>query len=250
MKQPNLVKTITDLGLSENEAKVYLAALALGSTTVLQISRKASVKRTTVYPVLESLKTKGLITSQAYGFKKRYVAEDPEKLKEILNAKRNNLQESLPLLASIQKLTTTEGISKFYEGLPAIKTLYDSVLSTLEENDDYLIIGNHEIWYNLDPVYFRSFMERRSQIALAKNIETKLLLQDSELSRIRKEKDNYPDETIKIIPKNITIDTNLVITPRQLIIHQMKGKEVAIVIENPYIIETHRQIFNVLWEMS
>ena len=36
---------LQQLGLSEKEAKVYLASLELGSTSVLEISKKAGLKR-------------------------------------------------------------------------------------------------------------------------------------------------------------------------------------------------------------
>lgn len=250
MKQLNLTKTLIDLGLTENEAKVYLTMLSMGQSTVLQISRKTIIKRPTVYTIIESLKTKGLVTIQAFGFKKRYIAEDPDKLKEILNYKKEKLMESLPILASLKKITAEEEVSKYYEGLSAIKSLYDTILSRLEENDDYLVIGNPEFWYNLDPAYFQNFAKRRLQIAKTKNMKIKLLLQNTDYAKKLKETENYPFEMIKLLPEKISIEASLAITPRQLIIHQTKGQDVAIVIENPSIIETLRQIFTVLWEMN
>lgn len=250
MKKFNLVKTLTDLGLTENEANVYLAMLKLGQATILQIARKTNIKRPTVYTIIESLRAKGLVAVQAYGFKKRYIAEDPDRLKEILHYKKEKLLESLPILSAMKKFTGEEGVSKYYEGLPAIKSLYDSVLHRLEESDDYLVIGNPDFWYDLDPVYFQSFADRRVQVAKSKNARIMLLLQESDLAKKLKETENYPVEVIKMLPKNISIKASLAITPRQLIIHQTKGQDVAVVIENPSIIETMREIFNVLWEMS
>ena len=51
---------LQDAGLSETEAKIYLAALELGQTSVSRIARKSGIKRTTIYLSLENLMEKGL----------------------------------------------------------------------------------------------------------------------------------------------------------------------------------------------
>ena len=58
MKNDKLVKILENLGLSDNEARVYLASLSLGSTTIMKIAQTAEIKRTTVYSVIDSLKQK------------------------------------------------------------------------------------------------------------------------------------------------------------------------------------------------
>lgn len=93
MKTNKLFTTLTNLGLTEKEAKVYLANLALGPTTILQITRGAELKRTTVYSIIESLKQKGLINIEARGFKKLFVAENPERLESILEEKNNKIKK-------------------------------------------------------------------------------------------------------------------------------------------------------------
>ncbi len=54
---------LKNAGLSENEAKVYLAALELGETSVYRLAKKSLVKRTTTYLAVETLKEKGLMNS-------------------------------------------------------------------------------------------------------------------------------------------------------------------------------------------
>jgi|SRR3989344_829968 len=55
-------KELQALGLSEKEAKVYLAALVLGPDTVQNIAKKAGINRPTAYLQIESLKEKGIIS--------------------------------------------------------------------------------------------------------------------------------------------------------------------------------------------
>ena len=47
--------TLTQLGLSEKEADVYLAALELGMAPASVIAKKSRIKRTTVHEILKRL---------------------------------------------------------------------------------------------------------------------------------------------------------------------------------------------------
>ncbi len=69
MKKASL-KLLINLGLTETEARVYLAGITLGPATVSSIAQKANVKRTTVYPAIRTLKKKGLMSVDIHGMKK------------------------------------------------------------------------------------------------------------------------------------------------------------------------------------
>ena len=56
----NYIQDLQQIGLTEKEAKVYLAALELGEKAVQVIAQKAGVNRATTYFILESLIEKGL----------------------------------------------------------------------------------------------------------------------------------------------------------------------------------------------
>jgi len=48
-----MINELEKLGLNEKEARVYLALLELGESNIQGLSAKSSVKRTTVYDILE-----------------------------------------------------------------------------------------------------------------------------------------------------------------------------------------------------
>ncbi|KXJ98680.1 MAG: Sugar-specific transcriptional regulator TrmB [Parcubacteria bacterium OLB19] len=65
-----LLVILNKIGLTDNESRVYLASLQLGPAKVAQLSRISNVKRTTIYPIVESLHRKGLIFEKEVGLKK------------------------------------------------------------------------------------------------------------------------------------------------------------------------------------
>lgn len=84
---------LTKLGLSDKEAAVYLAALALGAGPVQPIARRAQVARATTYLVLESLMKRGLVTQYEEGKKTVFVAEPPQQLAQLLEKQESVIQE-------------------------------------------------------------------------------------------------------------------------------------------------------------
>src|SRR4030042_5728303 len=95
---------LQEIGLTEKEAKIYLAAWELGETTIQRIAKKSGVKRATIYRIAEELKKKGLVVS----YKKRsgtvYFAESPKKLNEKIQARANLMANILPNMLAITNL--------------------------------------------------------------------------------------------------------------------------------------------------
>ena len=77
-------KELQHLGLSEKEARVYIASLELGADTAQHIAQKATINRATTYVQIEALKKKGLMSEFEKGKKTLYVVESPDRLQSLL----------------------------------------------------------------------------------------------------------------------------------------------------------------------
>ena len=120
--------TLEQLGLTGKRADIYLAALELGSSTVLEIAKKAALKRTTCYDVLLDLQEKGYIFETIKGKKRLFLAEDPEKIQKMLQAKESLFSEILPQLKSIYNIKGTKPKIRFYEGKVGLREVYADTL--------------------------------------------------------------------------------------------------------------------------
>ncbi len=110
------------LGLSEKEVEVYLSALNLGSGTVLQISQRVGIPRTTVYSHVKTLITRGLMKGRDRFGKVYYESENPEKLKKIFEEqereilrKKELLENLLPELESLYSLAKDRPSVRFFD---------------------------------------------------------------------------------------------------------------------------------------
>ena len=244
MNKNKLLKTLLDWGLSPNEAAVYTSTLALGSASVGKVAAQANLKRSTVYGVLDTLKQKGLIAVEVRGLKQVFVAESPEMLLQIAESRKKELEDNLPGLLGLYSNDSKSDTIKYYEGVRAVRSVYEQLLSGCQPGDDYLVISNQEQWYNLDEEYAQKFVERRAKLRL--NI--RMLLQDSETAqRFKKFERNY-NLSVRILPNDTEIHTNLVITPQRVVVQQLTFPIVALVIENKSIIQMHQQLFGIIWD--
>jgi sugar-specific transcriptional regulator TrmB len=240
---PKTAEVLEGLGLSDNEAKVYISMLSLGSATVAAIAKAANVKRTTIYNVLDSLAEKGLSRIDVKGLKRLYVAEHPKKLENIIENRKANLAALYPELEALYNLKGGESFIKYYEGNDSVRNAYFDLLGSLQHNDEFLVVGNPDRWEEINASFASDFIKKRN----TQKLQIRMLLTDSELARKYKKFERNFSEEIKLLPEDSKIETNLVITPRRILVQQMSRPVIVIVIENGSIIRMHRELFNIIW---
>lgn len=141
---------IKNLGLEESEAKVYLALLELGPSTVSEITKKAGITRTLGYHVLEKLGWDGLADrASGVGAKIKYSAKHPRQLLQFIKNKRNTWERrlgeaegQLPQLVSLFKVAD-KPIIHYKEGMDGVKSIFEE---TLESKTEIMSILDIEGW--------------------------------------------------------------------------------------------------------
>lgn len=143
--------------MREIEARTYLEALALGPTTVLKLAAQTGIaRRTTLYSVIELLQQRGLISIEFVGFKKRFIAAPPTQIEFMLNRQRERLQQALPDLEALYNFTGDESSLKYYQGLEAVKGVYEQLIQDIRPHEDYLIVSDLRRWLDQDErLFFR-----------------------------------------------------------------------------------------------
>ncbi len=244
MTKKQLLRLLTDLGLSEPEACIYLASLSLGSSTIMKLASEANIKRTTAYSLIEHLQRKGLMRTELRGFKKKFAAASPDTLESMLDQQRQKLHHALPDLQALYTMESGESVIRQYEGLEATKGIYEQLLKDVRPHDDYLILSNPELTFKIATDFFQDFIQRRAKL----DIKIRMLAQDSPFARERQRFQKNHNEIIKILPPGTKLSTNLVIIPKYVVIHQMVPPIFAIVIENKNVIQMHREQFEIMWK--
>src|SRR3989344_6643452 len=135
-----MLERLKNIGLSDNEAKVYLAMLELGLSPVIEIARKAEINRPTAYVQIESLKKKGLVSTQVKGKKHLFIAESPARLEFYLDSELKDVEQKKDelgkVLPDLEKLFTSAGSRpsvRLFEGKEGLLAMRDIFLKSGEE---------------------------------------------------------------------------------------------------------------------
>lgn len=115
-------------GLDEKQAKIYLACLELGKAKAPTIARKAEIKRTTTYGILDELVGMGLVSVIIKGKSRLFKAEDPQVIVELLESRKKQITEILPQLRDVFTNFQIRPTIQFFEGREGIKRIYEDSL--------------------------------------------------------------------------------------------------------------------------
>jgi HTH-type transcriptional regulator, sugar sensing transcriptional regulator len=91
MFEENLIKSLTNFGMSEREAKIYLALLASPESSASDLQRVSGVVRSKIYEILHQMVARGYCIDRVEGRNRFYNAVDP---KVLLDIAKSNLDES------------------------------------------------------------------------------------------------------------------------------------------------------------
>lgn len=126
-----LISHIEELGLSNKEARVYVACLKIGPSAVQRIADQSGIKRVTTYVILESLVGMGMVSQSIKGKKTYFVAEDPSNLKRLLEKREKELigqkasfAKILPQLQGLKTVPKELPEVKFYDGQDGVLSLF------------------------------------------------------------------------------------------------------------------------------
>lgn len=135
-----IIKELEEFELSTNEAKIYLASLKLGPSSVQKIAARATMNRVTAYGIAEALIKKGFLYEVLKSKRRQIAPYPPMKLYDVLSRRQeqlrrqeHHLEKLIPLLKSVDAENTTETKVKYYEGNEGMKNWASDSLTSKGE---------------------------------------------------------------------------------------------------------------------
>lgn len=130
---------LVKIGLHEKEALAYLSLLELGPASVVALSKKSGLKRTTLYEILESLGKRGLISETAFGRRTRFVAESPEKFFALKREELDTLRRLMPTLEALRNVAIEKPSLQFFHGRDGIEHVFSDMIRNTNPVHDKLL---------------------------------------------------------------------------------------------------------------
>ncbi len=242
---------LESLGLSPNEAKMYEALVEKGESSISDIATVSQTHRRNAYDAIKRLIEKGLVFEIFSGSGNKYNAVEPDKLKEILSEKEENLSAALPDLKQKFHKRIAPEEAYIYRGLEGQKNIFRDILRV---NEDNFGIGAKGEWF--DPrlkiareTFFREANRKKMKFFMLYDFEIK-----------QKAKDfikQWPGSLeCRFLPKEFSTNSNIhifgdyVVSYAGLGLFKNPDDGVIFVIHSKGLAESYRKWFWFMWKKS
>ncbi len=242
-KYPQLVATLTNLGIKESEVMVYLTVLEQGQVTILSLSRTTGIKRGTVYEITGRLMDRGFVKTTLSGKRRFLVAEDPRILTAKFKEYSDTLSSQLPQLLALQNVNENKPKITYYEGEDEVWQIYEDTIRTGQPILSYTSVIDI---YNLllDPKKVEEYIRRRVE----KKIPVRVIALESDVSRLWAKRAKEELREIKLIPKETyNFSADVEIYGNKVAIVSFKEDIFGIVIESEQIAQMQKMAFELMW---
>lgn len=231
------------IGLSKNEATIYLALLDLGPSRISQVSRKTSIHRPLIYKALPSLLEKKLITQSKRAKGTFYIAEPPNRLETLFDDLKLDFFEILPDLEDSYSSNEQKPKVRFLEGKDGTKRTFDDVVRSLKTGDTfYRFSSNRDGQEKKDKYVPRIYRKMRDAKKLQREVITN--------SQTSVHKTPKLDRFAKVMPPDFGSFehnvTEIIYGDRVAFIDY--NSETSMIIESKNIARFQEQIFKTLYK--
>jgi sugar-specific transcriptional regulator TrmB len=233
---------LKELGLTDNEIRIYLLLLEYGMMNPYEISQKLGLHRGYVYVALERMQEKEVVNVILKENKKYYQATSPENLVELLKFKLESFQKIVPDLTKLMRLKKEETRVELHKGKRVYRTLLKDMIASLKKNEEACLIGIDEdvLITEVEPIYLKQYLNTIK----SKNIKEKIIIKTG-AKKLENPNLQYKELDEKYIGKTAQIIYN-----DKIAIFILGTPYYLIIIENKEVAETYRKQFNLLWSIA
>jgi HTH-type transcriptional regulator, sugar sensing transcriptional regulator len=234
---------LENIGLTQNEAKIYILLNKQNTKTVGELVKNIEIHRSRIYDALERLIKKGLVNFVTINKVKHYSALPPEKLLDLLETKKEKIQEIIPNLKQLQQKQETNQRIQAYQGINGIKILLKETLNAKE----YVVFGApQESIKILSKTYWKNYNQKLNE----QKITTKMIFDENLRNWSKQLKKINPTTKIKYLEKQFDNLTETFILNDKTIIIAWSELPLGILITDKSIAKSYKQFFNMLWNQA
>lgn len=253
-----MIESLKKIGLSENEAKAYVALLEMGHGTAQQIAQKASINRPTAYVQLETLMRMGLISSfekesanKDGATKTLFRIEDPSYLKKFIESERrvfaDREHELTAILPDLEKIFIGIGSRprvRFFDGAEGLKTIQDEFLKTTDRLVESAASLDDVL--NIFPTHPEDYAPRR----VKRGIHSKLLYTTSRGPFLKSTDKTMLRESRFVPPEHFAFSSDMAIYGNSIALSVLRDQPYGVIIESREVANSMRALFNLAWDQA
>lgn len=233
---------LEQFGLTQRQARVYLATLELGESTIQNIAKQADIERTGTYHLIDSLIQAGLVSCIIKKKKNYYSAREPEVISNIAKSRAKLIDQYLPEFKALYNLSDSKPKVRLFEGMEGIKTIFERTLD-LKKGEEILAFSSFNIAHRYISEWGHDYVKRRA----AKGIFARDITEDSLEAKEHQSRDKEELRETRMVPKDRFPFTNEINIYRNIVIIISYREMIGLVIESEDIAKMLKTIFELSW---
>lgn len=242
-----MLSELLKIGLTQEEAKVYLACLEINGGPASVIARKADIHRVSCYHTLENLLKKQLLSQYTKNGVKYFAPEPPEQLVRIAEEQVNLTKSILPDLKTLASAIAFKPKMRSYDGREGVEKIFEESLSAKGE-----ILGYTDLRKVIDfsPTYFEHYTHAK----LKKGIKTRYLSPNTSDSvhvidpHLPKKYNPNLIEILLVNKEQFLFENEILIFNHSVgIVSLNKNELLGVIIESPTFARTMKAVFDLAW---
>lgn len=225
---------VKELGLSDNEAEVYVLLLELNEALASEIAEKSKISRPHIYDTIAKLIDKGLASYVNKNNRRYFKAASPDVLLELLKAKESSLQEVLPELKKLYAPQKEKPLVEVYEGKEGLKNILHDLLRS---NKDFCAFGPTTKWREEIPLEMDRYFKQRDKLSFKAR-----LLAPSGTKTMEYKKNEY-----RFLPKEYSSPATTIMYDDKTWMILWLPTIISILVENKELAESFKSFFEMMW---
>lgn len=243
----NLIDNLQSLGLSEKESRVYIDLLGklipVGSSKIV---RTTGLHGQFVYDALYSLEKKGLVKHSVVKGRKKFEANSPSRISNLIEEKRLLAEKTVDILKTIIKKTPEQEF-EIYQGEDAYIQHQFDMLGKMKDNGEILIISTD--WGELFTKKRMEFLEKYEKHRDQKNISIRFILNEGLRDISLKAGDSRKNTSYRFLPEHQSYSGICVF--EEFIDFYLMGEPITVFnFKNEKISQGYKNFFNILWDLA
>lgn len=244
--EQELLHALKAFGFDEKEARIYLAGLELGPTTVLALSRRTRLPRTTLYPILEELRRRGHFKLGKGKRGSTYTAEDPKELDTRMRTRARQLADALPQFELLRGSVHEQAGVTIFEGADGFRQLWQRIFNSGVKEYRNLTAGVGLTEF----VREQYLVERIIKERVRRGIRSKHLIKDSRIARQIIAKDAQELRESRLLPSSIELPATVIIFGDEAAFISTRKENTMTLLASPETAATLTTMFDLLWERA
>lgn len=255
LPRPMVARELMRFGLTEKEARVYLAALELGPVPVQDIAKQSGVNRATSYLMIETLIERGLMSSVERAGKKLFMAEPPERLRQLLTHEEERIlgirvafDRILPELSLLLQTAPERPRVRFYEGIEGLEAMRTDFF-TGERTHELLLIAAADDYHKIVGIGRR--LPHAKRIEALRNRERCIFTSDHSVEELRRTLPLVDNIERRRIPSDrFPLAGEVAVFGNKIALLSYQGKVMGVLVESAFLAQTVTSLFNLAWETA